>query len=448
MTARPSKPRLLLFAFGDFAFNLYWQSIMLFLLFYYTEALSLPIAVAAMTYMVASIWDGIANFVAGLLVDRGHDRFRYGPLLAAGAVPLGLSFVITYFPPPLSGAWAVGIVFVSHLLFRTFYAAVNVPYLAMTARISADPGDRAFVAGMRMMFGTAAAVIVALGTVPLGRWLTGSGAAQAYFGAAVLFAAVGAAILLLVGATYREAAEPRRPVPGSVRAALISLARNNAFVALNAAMMAVIVAMTVLSKSVLYYFKYLLAVPHAGEIALAWMGLVGGVAIPLWMLLGRFVGLRALWLIALGLGIAGLLVFAAVPLSGIRAMQLFLVGMQIMAVGIYFVFWAMLPNTIEYGERTTGLHVEGAVFGLAALLQRIAIGIATGILGWGFESAGYVANVKQSAETLERMRETIAIAPLAFLALSFVAMALNPLGRERRRSGDQVEAPVDAVAFR
>jgi Na+/melibiose symporter-like transporter len=213
-------------------------------------------------------------------------------------------------------------------------------------------------------------------------------------------------------------------------------------------MMAVIVAMTVLSKSVLYYFKYLLAVPHAGEIALAWMGLVGGIAIPLWMLLGRFVGLRALWLIALGLGIAGLLVFAAVPLSGIRAMQLFLVGMQIMAVGIYFVFWAMLPNTIEYGERTTGLHVEGAVFGLAALLQRIAIGIATGILGWGFESAGYVANVKQSAETLERMRETIAVAPLTFLALSFVAMALNPLGRQRRRSGDQVEAPVDAVAFR
>ena len=85
MTARPSKPRLLLFAFGDFAFNLYWQSIMLFLLFYYTDALDLPIGVAATTYMVASIWDGIANFAAGLLVDRKQDSFRYGPLLAAGA---------------------------------------------------------------------------------------------------------------------------------------------------------------------------------------------------------------------------------------------------------------------------------------------------------------------------------------------------------------------------
>jgi hypothetical protein len=46
----PLKPRLLLFAFGDFAFNLYWQSIMLFLLFYYTEALGLPVTTAAAIY--------------------------------------------------------------------------------------------------------------------------------------------------------------------------------------------------------------------------------------------------------------------------------------------------------------------------------------------------------------------------------------------------------------
>src|SRR3954466_11790915 len=95
----PSKARLLLFAFGDFAFNLYWQSIMLFLLFYYTDAIELQIAVAATTYMVASVWDGIANFAVGVLVDRRQGSFRYGPLLTAGAVPLALSFVLVYSPP-------------------------------------------------------------------------------------------------------------------------------------------------------------------------------------------------------------------------------------------------------------------------------------------------------------------------------------------------------------
>jgi sugar (glycoside-pentoside-hexuronide) transporter len=442
MTGRPSRSRLLLFAFGDFAFNLFWQSIMLFLLFYYTDAIDLPIAVAATTYMVASVWDGVANFIAGILVDRRGEGGRFGTILVAGAVPLGLTFVLAYLPPLAKGGWAVVSVFAAHLLFRTAYAGVNVPYLAMSARISADAGDRAFVAGMRMLFGTVAAVTVALSTVPVGRWLTGSGAAQAYFGAAVLFACIGAAILVLVGATYRDGTEPRRPLPGDLKATILSLARNRGFVALNAAMMAMIVAITVLSKSVLYYFKYLLDDPAAGQLALASMGLVSGIAIPLWMLLGRSVGLRALWLIAAGFGMTGLIVFSAVRFDGARTMQLFLVGMQVMSVGLNFVFWAMLPNTIEYGERETGLHVEGAVFGMAALLQRIAIGIATAILGWSFASAGYVANVRQGADTLERMRETVAVVPLLFLALSCVAMMLNPLGR--RSSTAPETAPVPA----
>ena len=87
------------------------------------------------------------------------------------------------------------------------------------------------------------------------------------------------------------------------------------------------------------------------------------------------------------------------------------------------------------------------MFGVAALLQRIAIGIATAILGWSFASAGYVANVRQTADTLERMRETVAIAPLIFLALSCVAMAFNPLGRERRLLGRKLERPADSLSL-
>ena len=153
-------------------------------------------------------------------------------------------------------------------------------------------------------------------------------------------------------------------------------------------------------------------------------------------------GLRALWLIAAGLGMAGLLVFTAVRFDGARTMQLFLVGMQVMIVGLNFVFWAMLPNTIEYGERATGLHVEGTVFGVAALLQRIAIGIATAILGWSFDSAGYVANVPQSGETLASMRLTVALVPLVFLALSCAAMVMNPLGRRPARAGALADAAI------
>jgi len=351
----------------------------------------------------------------------------------AGALPLGFCFVLAYLPPAVSGPWAVASVLGAQLLFRTAYAGLNVPYLAMTARVTGDSGDRAFVAGLRMLFGTSAAVIIALGTVPVGQWLIGSTASDSYFAAAILFATVGTAILLLVGATYRDGTPIERPLPASVGEALASLARNRAFITLSAAMMAMIVAVTVINKSVLYYFKYLLDDPEAGQLALASMGIVSGIAIPLWMLLGRVVGLRTLWFVAAGLGIALLIVFAAADIREPRAMQVFLIGLQVMIMGLNFVFWAMLPNTVEYGERATGLHVEGAVFGVAALLQRIAIGIATAMLGWSFASAGYVANVRQSAVTLSGMRATTVIVPLLFLALSCVAMLRNPLGRETSR---------------
>ncbi|MDQ3247037.1 MAG: glycoside-pentoside-hexuronide (GPH):cation symporter [Pseudomonadota bacterium] len=431
---RPSKARLLLFGFGDFAFNLYWQSLMLFLLFYYSDALELPIRIAATIFMIGSIWDGVANFIAGLLVDRRQSTRGYGALLVVGSVPLALTFMLAYLPPLLSGWPGIATVFIAHLLFRTAYAAVNVPYLAMTARISVDSGDRAFVAGVRMLFGTLAAVLVALATVPLGEWLTGErDPVQAFLAAAAVFAGLGAVILAFVGATYREAAPPTPPPPMSVRAALASLAANRAFVTLNLAMMAMIVAVTVLNKTILYYFKYVLADPSGGQLALASMGIVSAFAVPLWMLLARGVGLRGLWFIAAGGAIAGVALFAAIDVGRSGVTQLFLVSVQAMIVGLNFVFWAMLPNTIEYGERETGLHVEGAVFGVAALLQRIAIGVATAILGWTFDSAGFVANAQQGDAALQAMRWTVTIIPLGFFALSCAAMFVNPLGRGTHR---------------
>jgi GPH family glycoside/pentoside/hexuronide:cation symporter len=422
--------RLILFSAGDFAFNLFWQSAMLFLLFYYTDGVGITIGVAATVLMIGSIWDGFANLVAGLIVDRKGTPKGYGRLLILGAPPLAISFVLAYLPPGVPGWPGVAGLLMCHLLFRTAYAAVNVPYLAMSARISSDPQKRAFVAGMRMLFGTLAAVTVAAGTVPIGEWLTGErDPVRVYVAAATIFAVAAAAILTIVGVQYRESELMPAHTPVPVRAALSSLLLNRAFVTLNLAMMAMIVAITILSKSVLYYFKYLLADPDGGQLALAAMSLVSAVAVPVWMLLGRYAGLRSLWFAASGVAIIMLCGLALFDIQDSGKMQLFLIALQSMIIGLNFVFWAMLPNTIEYGERATGLHVEGAVFGVAAFLQRVAIGVATAILGWSFDWAGYAANVAQSKATLDSIQLTVALVPMLFFAASWIAMACNPLGR-------------------
>ncbi|AJP71645.1 MFS transporter [Sphingomonas hengshuiensis] len=430
-TIRIARPRLLLFAFGDFAFNLYWQSIMLFLLFYYTEVLRLPVGLAAATYLVALFWDGVVSLAVGVLADRLRETIGYRRLLLFGPVPLGVSFVLAYLPPSTHGSWAAAAVLGTHLLFRTGYALVNIPYLAMTARVTADSGDRALLAGARMLFGAAALLAVTLGTVPLGGWISGSGnPATIYLAAAGLFAAVGTAILMAVALFVPEVvADPIVRQRPSLRAASASLARNRAFVTLNLAMACIVIASTILTKSVLYFYKYGFGDEAAGHFALASMGTVGLVAVPIWTLVCRGLGGRATWLLCSGLAVALLAGFAAFRIGDPRAMQGFLTAMQAALIGLHIVFWAMLPNTVEYGERSSGLRLEGAVFGVATLLQRVAMGAATGVFGIALAATGYRADSAPTPATIEGLRLIVAVPPLLFVALAAGLMVLNPLTR-------------------
>ncbi|WP_447412288.1 MFS transporter, partial [Clostridium perfringens] len=64
--------------------------------------------------------------------------------------------------------------------------------------------------------------------------------------------------------------------------------------------------------------------------------------------------------------------------------DLFLVTMQAALAAFSFVFWAMLPDTVEYGEYHGGVRVEALSFGVAAFLQKVSIGAATAITGFAY----------------------------------------------------------------
>lgn len=428
MTAR-RRWNLALFAGGDFAFNLYWQSVMLYLLFYYTEALHLPIATASMCYALASLWDGVANLAVGLFASRPTVTMPYGRVLVMGALPLGIGFVLAYVPPlgAAEGIGALAWIMGTHLLFRTLYALVNVPYLAMSARISLDSGERALVAGLRMLFGTLAAVLVAFFTVPLGKALTGSDGAQGYAAAAMIFAAAATTVLVLVGLTYREAHIPEPPAAAARWRDLVPVLRNRAFISLSAAMVAMIVAATVLDKSVLYYFKYALRDQGTGQQSLGWMSAVSAIAVPMWLLVSRLTGVRGVWFLASGACCLCLGLFMALSITAPLPIQLYLVAIQSAIVGLHFAFWAMLPDTVEYGQTVHGQRAEALLYGLAGLLQRLAIGLGTLVLGLGLDGQGtHPAVVDESG-----YRIVLAVIPLLFFALAALLMLANPLRKGR-----------------
>jgi len=420
--------RATLFASGDFACNLYWQSATLYLLFYDTDVLQLAPYLAGFIYFAGLVWDGLVGLLVGLLADR-----RPGPRsttrrwVAGGALPLALSFLLLYAAPPFGGHLLAIFVIAAHFAFRTCYAAVNVPYVALLAEVSRPGPERARLAGLRMLFGAAAAMIVASGTQRISIAVAGTpGSAPGYVTAAALCAAAATALLLVVARTAGPGAQPIRSREGAVAAPRPAAWRNRAFVTLNAAMVASVVGVTMITKSTLYYFKYALGDEAGGGTALALMGLAAVGFVPLWMGVAARWGSRVQWLAGAGVGLAAIAGFAASQPRSALAMDLFLILFQAAASGFAFGYWAMLPDAIEYGGADNAGRNVG-MFGLAAFLQKAALGAAAALVGVALSAAGYQPNLTQRPETLLALTAAMTFLPALALLASAAAIALSPL---------------------
>ncbi|MBV8063181.1 MAG: MFS transporter, partial [Nevskia sp.] len=150
------------FAVGDFGFNLYWQGLGLFLIYFHTDVLGVPAAWAGLAYLVASVWDGLSDPLMGLLADRNRSRWgRYRPFLLFGSAPLALAFVLAFSAPRLPLPLLVGYAVLSQMLVRTLYNALAIPYSALSAAMTQDSAVRTTLAGLRMQCAFAGGIAVA-----------------------------------------------------------------------------------------------------------------------------------------------------------------------------------------------------------------------------------------------------------------------------------------------
>jgi len=447
---RLSFGRKLGFAVGDYACNLYWQSVSIFLLFYYTDAVGLPAATAGLIYMIASIFDGAIDPLMGVLADRTRTRWgRYRPYLLLGAIPLGLAFVLLYYRPPFEGLVLAGWMLVAHLIFRVAYTTLSIPYTSLNARITESSAERSTLAGMRMMFATLAGFTVTLLTQPLAKLGHGD-PAGGFTVAAAVFALVATAIFPLVFLAVREPPEREdAPPPLLVREHWKAVLGNRAFWVVMAGIGLAVVCSTALGKSVLYYFKYYLHDEAAARTALAINAAAGLLIIPAWIAVTKRVGKRAAWLISTGWGVAGLAFFALTDIRSPGLMIGFLVYMQVAGLGAAMTFWSMLPDTVEYGQWRTGLRAESFIFGLGQFFLKVALGLGAGLFGWALSAVGYVPNRAQTPETLAGLKTIMVVLPMIGTAGAGLAMLFYPLRRgDHERIVRELEARTEIPAPR
>ena len=93
-------------------------------------------------------------------------------------------------------------------------------------------------------------------------------------------------------------------------------------------------------------------------------------------------------------------------------------------------FWSTLPDTVEYGEWTTGVRNESLVFGLISFAQKVSFGLAAGLLGVLLDGIGYRANEIQSEETLWGIKAIMTLLPASIGVMSIGLIWFYPVDQK------------------
>jgi len=415
-------------AAGDFGFNIFWQALNLLMMPFYTDVLGLAPALAGTVFLVASLWDGFADTIIGAITDRTRSRWgSYRPYLVFASPVLVIAFVAAFLTPEAGQTGLFIYALLSQIFLRTAYSLVSIPYSALSARISQDANERASMAGWRMVFAFAGGAAVTFAMPRLIVAFGGGGSNATYVIAAALTGVVSLPFFWLVFASTRE---PQRlveanPAGVSIAATLADFAEALQMVRQNGPLMRIFaciiissLAFTMTNKCLAYYVEYYLGredlVPSLVPFALV----VNLACAPLWAWVARRTSKRNAWLYANALSIVAYTLFFAVPTTDPLLAALFIALISAGNVAYQVLFWAMLPDTVEYNAWKTGQRHDAKVFGFASFAKQLALGLNGALLGVLLGAIGYVPNTVQSEATLWGLKAIMAIIPLTGVILS------------------------------
>lgn len=416
----------------------------LILLYYLTDVLAVPAAVAGFAVFLPKAWDVLVNPLVGAVSDR--SRLRGGPrrpFLLVGACTLPPLFALVFAAPPLRGAAAAGYVAVLFLLAATAYAVFQVPYVTLPAEMTEDAGERGRVLGWRVGFlgvaillsgALAPAIAHAGGDTPAGYRLMG----------------VAVAGLIAVGmfgawaATKGAPTVARSEAEPTLRAQLAAVREHRPFRRLVAMWTLQALAVGVMLAGVQYFATYTLG--SATAVTPLFAALIGPLVLvmPLWNRLSRRYGVRAAQWCASLLFTAGSLLLALAPVAGAGVGYGAVAVVGVAYAGLQLLPLNMLAETLAADVVRTGRRRAATFTGLWTAAETLAFALGAGVFALvlavtGFRSSDAEHQVAQPEAALTGIALGMSLLP-ALLA----AASLWPLHRYAGAVREQEPAPEQA----
>jgi len=405
-------------------------------------------------YAVAKIVDAVADPVVGYLTDHTVSRFgRRRPWLLFAAVPFGLAFIMQWLVPPLGEIGKFVYYLVVALLFDAAFNSVNMPYAAMTAELTPDYDERTSLTSIRMIFSIVGGVLAAFFNGQIIN-LFPPGDSRGYtIGAFIWAVFIIVPCFIVFFGTARVApvttAKPASEGPSFFEGLGIAF-KNRALVCVTLVYLFSWLAIMFVQTTLQLYTKDWIGM-NVSQFSFLLLTIQTStfIWVLIWAKVSERIGKKNIYYLG-----AAFFVVALVSMFFLRPGQTALIfGLGAVAgIGVsvgYLVPWSMIPDVVEMDELETGQRREGVFYGFFVFFQKFGLALALLASSSVLQLAGYVnattANPTpvQPASALLALRTIIGPASAAFLLLSYVAVYLYPITREKH---DAMRAELDKRA--
>lgn len=430
------------YSLGDTASNLFFQTFMLFLLYFYTDVFGLPAATVGTLFLITRIWDAFNDPIMGTIADRTNTRWgKFRPYILIFALPFGIMGVLTFTTPDFDATGKLIYAFITYNLLMMMYTAVNVPYSALMGVITSNSMERTELSTYRFVAAFFGGIIVQASTMSLVKFFGNGNEAVGWQWAMGTLAGLAFILFFITFATTKERVHPPKEQKNAFGKDLKDLFSNKPWLLIAGATIFQLLLIVIRNSSIMYYFKYYVkdqqlnlfgsTIDLSFEVFASSFMLSGTIVTIIGAILTKWFSKKFdkknTYAGFLALSALTTIFFYFLRPENVLLIYLLNIIFSFSFGPVSVLQWAMYTDTADYSEwknkrRATGLIMAASLFAL-----KVGLTLGGAIVGWSLALFGFVANQDQSPETLNGIIMLMSFIPAVFGFIGGGLMLFYPL---------------------
>ena len=405
------------FGAGDMAQNLIYQTVSIWLLFFYTNVYGISPAAAALMFLVVRLVDVLWDPLVGAFVDKSNPKLgKYRSWLITGGIPLA-GLAILCFWNGFSGSLVYA--YITYVGMSMCYTLVNVPYGALNSSLTRDTEEVTILTSTRMFMANLGALVVK--SLPLVIAIFAPKAADgtaiidqpesatAWFITMSIFAIAGMALLIFSFTQCKERVVMDAKEAENVKVSdlWMEFLRNRPLRIIAFFFITAFAMMSISNAADAYFMTYNLEATPMMTTAFMWLGTIPAfIFMPLVPAIKRKIGKKGMFYLFLGTAILGMgMLYVFTSVESLKVFWLLCVAQFVKSTGVIVAtgyMWALIPEVVSYGEYTSGRRISGIVNALTGIFFKAGMALGGVVPGIVLSIVGFDAKLAEQTAFAEQ----------------------------------------------